>query len=377
MKKFLFTLFLALLILPNSALGATFQAGQSLIVNEPVSDDLYASGGVLSFPSDVNGDLLAAGGKIQVDGKVSQDLMAGAGELTILGEVSDDVRAAAGSLRIATTIKGDLMGAGGDVTLADNSFVGGDARLAGGNILIGGTIGGDLWVAGGTIYLNSIVNGNVTLMNFNQLTFGPNAKILGSFWYRSQEQVQIPDNVVSGTVEFKQIPKSEIKENLPAVLAGFSLFSFLSTLLFGLFMVWLFRYSLLHTASAVNDAALKSLGIGFLVFILTPVVALIFLFTTIGVSMSAVLTALWLILIYVGKITAAALIGFKILRVNEENTFGRIYLGFALGALIYTLIGMVPLVGWIINAVFVLMAMGGFTIYGLDILEQLRKKKLV
>lgn len=376
MKKVLFTLFLALILLPNAALGATFASGQNVVANETVSDDLYVSGGVVSIPSDINGDLVIGGGQVQVDGNVSQDLMAGGGDITVVGEVGDDVRTVGGNLRIDTTIKGDLLGAAGNITLTDKSYVGGDVNMAGGDLLIGGTINGDLRLAGSSVYLNASVAGNVTLLNFNKITFGPQAKILGTLWYRAHEKIEIPANVVSGEVTFVGIPESQIKENLPSIIAGFSLFSYLSTLLFGLFLIWIFRYSLLHTANVVNEAALRSLGVGFLVLVLTPIAALIFLITTIGVPVAIVLMALWLIFLYVGKVMAAALIGFKIIRVNEKNGFGRVFGSFALGALIFAIIGMVPVAGWLLNLLFVLTALGGFVLYGLEAIEHLRKKKI-
>jgi uncharacterized membrane protein len=73
---------------------------------------------------------------------------------------------------------------------------------------------------------------------------------------------------------------------------------------------------------------------------------------------------------------ACALIGFKIVRVDQKSSFGRIFLSFALGALIFTLIGMVPFAGWVINFLFVLIALGGLAIYKYELFEQLRKKKL-
>ena len=159
-------------------------------------------------------------------------------------------------------------------------------------------------------------------------------------------------------------------------MAGFSIFSLLATLFFGLFMIWLCRYYILHTADMAYDATLKSLGVGFLVLILTPIAALIFLITTIGLPLAMVLMALWLVLLYVGKVMAAMLIGFKIVKVSGNSGFGRIFGSFALGALIYTLIGMIPVVGWVVNLVIVLVALGGYTLYGFELFVQLRKKKI-
>ncbi|MBU0705765.1 polymer-forming cytoskeletal protein [Patescibacteria group bacterium] len=376
MKKLVFTFLAALLFLPNLVQAATFVTGEKVYVDQQISDDLYVTGGILSVQETVNGDVLAGGGKINIDGGVSQDLMAGAGDLSVTGEIGDDVRVIGGSIRIDATIKGDLLGAGGDLTLTDESFVGGDVALGGGNIMAGGTINGDVKLAGGTVYFNSDVKGNVALFNFEKVIFGPGAKIHGDLWYRASQQIKIPEGVVVGNVIFSGIPSSQIEKNLPAFLAGFSLFSLLATLLFGLIMIWLCRYYVLHSADLAYEATLKSLGIGFLALILTPIVALVLLITTIGIPTAMVLMAFWLVALYAGKVTAAMLIGFRIVRIEGDSGFGRVFWSFALGTLIYTLIGMVPVVGWVVNLIFVLIALGSLTLYGFEVFGQLRKKKI-
>ena len=45
------------------------------------------------------------------------------------------------------------------LALADSSFIGGDANLGAGNLILGGTVNGDLKMGGGSIYLNSDVKG--------------------------------------------------------------------------------------------------------------------------------------------------------------------------------------------------------------------------
>ncbi|MFH0838469.1 MAG: hypothetical protein V1880_04365 [Patescibacteria group bacterium] len=376
MKKIILTFLAALLFLPNPAQAATFVSGDKIYVDQQVSDDLYVTGGILSVQEAVNGDVLAGGGKVNIDGGVSQDLMAGAGELSITGEIGDDVRVAGGRIRIDATIKGDLLGAGGDLTLTDESFVGGDVALGGGNIMTGGTINGDVKLAGGTVYFNSDVKGNVAMLNFEKMVFGPMARIHGDLWYRAGQQMEIPEGLVTGDITFSGIPLSQIEKNLPAALDGFSLFSLLATLLFGLIMIWLCRYYVLHTAELAYEATLKSLGIGFLALILTPIIALVLLITTIGIPTAMVLMAFWLVALYAGKVTAAMLIGFRILRIEGSSGFGRMFWSFVLGALIYTLIGMVPVVGWVVNLIFVLIALGSLTLYGFEVFGQLRQKKI-
>ncbi len=377
MKKILLPFLAALVLLPNMALASTFVAGEEVFISEAVSEDLYSAGGLLNVKNDVNGDLVAGGGSVYVDGNISQDVMMGGGDVTLNGEIGDDVRVIGGSLKVDATIKGDLIAAGGDVNITDDTFVGGDMNLAAGNIVAGGEVNGDLRVAVGAIYLNTDVKGDAILANFDSIKFGPGARIQGNLSYRAHEPLEIPEGVVQGEVIFKEIQTPHVEESVPAIIAGFSLYSFLATLFFGLFMIWLFRHYVTHTANTAYESTLKSLGIGFLILLLTPIVALVFLITTIGVPVALVLIAMWAVFLYVGKIMAAMLIGFKVVRVNSKSSFGRVFGSFALGALIYTLVGMVPVVGWVINFLIVLIALGSMASYESEVFVELRKKKLV
>ncbi len=377
MKKYLLSFMVAVLFLPSLAQAATFESGDEVYIDTKISDDLYASGGVLSVQKGVNGDLIAAGGKVDINEEITQDLMVAGGDISVNGAIGDDVRMAGGSIRIDATIKGDLLAAGGDVSLADSSFVGGDVNMGAGNIMLGGVINGDLRLAGGSVYLNSDVKGDVTLYNFDKIKFGPSARIQGDLSYRYAKELEIPTGMVNGDVVYKNIPESQIEANMPVIFAGFSLFSLLATLFFGLFLIWLGRYYVIHVSTTAYEITLKSLGVGFLVLILTPIAALILLITTIGVPMALVLMAFWFVALYVAKVMAAILIGFKIVKVSGKSSFSRIFGSFALGALIFMLIGMVPIVGWVINLVITLIALGSLTLYESEVFVQLRKKKLI
>ena len=373
------TLLATLTLLPSPAQAATFEAGDRMYIETAVSDDYYGAGELVSVLADIRGDFYAAGGQVMVDGKISQDSVIVAGDTSIKGEIADDLRVATGNMRMAATVKGDVLAGCGTLTIDSSSFIGGDLIAATGEAVIDGNIGGDLKIAGdpdGNLRINSVISGSVAILGFEHIDFGPNAKIIGNLWYRGKEALKIPEGVVEGEIIFKQVEKKEAQYSTPQLLAGFSLFKFLSLLFFGLFFIWLFRYFIINAVGRSYEATLKSLGIGFLVVILTPIAAFLFMITTIGIPLSFIILALWLIILYLGKVMAAMLIGYKIVKVDTGSRFGRLYGGFALGALVFTLIGMAPVIGWIINFLFVLIALGGMISHRVEIYDHLKKKKL-
>ena len=83
---------------------------------------------------------------------------------------------------------------------------------------------------------------------------------------------------------------------------------------------------------------------------------------------------LWIILLMLGKVFASMLIGWQIIKIKGKG-FWRLYGGFALGALILSILCLIPFVGWFIKAVVVLIALGAIIMAGLSLHESLGKKK--
>ena len=380
MKKIFLSFLAVLLLVPTLAFAGTFRAGEQVMLAEPINDDLYASGSVVQIDKDVNGDVMVAGAKISVDSKVSQDLTLAGGNIDVRGEVGDDARLAGGNVTVGATIKDDLMLAGGNLELTKSSFIGSDLMFGGGNVILNGVVAGNVIATGGNIYINGEVKGLVKLYRIEKLVFGPNAKIGGDLTYSSKKEVKIADGVVGGKVTYnpikKQMGERHMEWAFAGMVAGFSIYSLLATLFFGLFLIWIYKWFTFHVAATVYKEPLKTLGIGFLVFIGMPIAALLFLITAIGLPVSMVLMASWVLALYFSKIMAAMVIGWKIVKLKDQDSFGKAYGGFAVGALFYTLLCLVPVIGWIIKDLFVLMALGAIAMYKVNTLRLLRAKKL-
>ncbi len=380
-KLFSFILLLFLLV-PAIAFALDFEAGEEITSSVTINDDYYAIGGTIRMESDVNGDLILGGGRILVDSVISQDLMAGGGEVIIKGEVRDDARLAGGNLIINALIKDDLIAAGGNISLKENSFIGSDVTVAGGNVVIEGPINGNLQGIASNLYINSVIKGDVALMKADQLTVGPKGKVMGNLLYRSPAPSKtVNEDTVMGVIDYKPteltVTDREFKSMAAGLIAGFSVFSFLCLLLAGLVVLALFRFYMPNAVNTIYKKPLASVGLGFLILILTPVAAFVFLITGIGWPFFFILLALWLIALFFAKLIAALMIGMKLVRLTDKSRFLRVYGSFALGALIYTLLTLIPFVGWIIKFAFILMGMGGLALYETGLFKDLRNKKLV
>ncbi len=377
MKKKIISILIGLIFSPILAHAAQFSSGEQVFVNDKIDDDLYIGGIKSTINNNIDGDLIIGGIKVKINSKIKEDLNVIAAQLSINGEVGDDVRIAGGEVQINGNIKGDLFVASETLDILEGAIIFEDSYLLVTDISINGNSNGDMKIFGNNVYFNGKIKGNVNFLNVNNIQFGPKAKIQGNLSYRSASKIDIPKGVVQGKIHYKNsIIKDDQKKILSAIYQ-FPLFSFFSSLMFGLFILWIFRYGVIQSVKTSYESPLKNIGIGILIIILVPIVALIFLFTSIGIPLAIILLCIWMILLYFGKIMAAMLIGFKILKNDKKSPFVKSFVAFGLGDLLYTLVGMLPRIGPLINLIIILMALGGIVTYKLYLFNQLRQKKLI
>ncbi|MFH1012469.1 MAG: polymer-forming cytoskeletal protein [Candidatus Peregrinibacteria bacterium] len=363
-------------------MAADFRSGEKVFLTDTVNDDLYAAGGLVQIDGDVNGDLTLGGGKIMVDAKISQDLNVGGGNISVKGEIGDDLRLGGGNVQIDAIVKDDVLVGGGDLEFGKTSFVGGDLTFASGNLTLRGVINGDVLGAAGTVLFDGEVKGDVNFVNAEHITFGPNGKILGNLIYRSNKPIKdLPEGAVQGEVLYKSIEKpirqEDIRDFLAILFAGFSVYQLLAMLFAGLFLAWLFRFYFVGAVDYVRHNWLKSLGIGILALIITPIAALILAITLIGLPLAALVFVLWGIMIYFGKLLAAMMIGSWLITFDNKSSFGRTYVSFSFGVLIYVALSLIPVVGWILKFLLIVMGMGALVAYKKDLFDVLRNKKML
>ncbi len=134
---------------------------------------------------------------------------------------------------------------------------------------------------------------------------------------------------------------------------------------------------MIHSAQIGYKYPLKSFGMGFLILALTPIAAVIALATGIGLPLSFILILMWFLTLCFGKLIAISMIGIKIFRIKEKSGFWKTYGTFAFGALIYVGVGLIPIIGWIIKFILILLGTGAFVLYEKKLFNLLHKEKKV
>lgn len=381
LKKTIPLALLPVLLFPIAAFAFVFDDGTAA-APPSINNDYYTAGENISLNSSVNGDVAAAGGHVEINAPISQDLALVGGNVSINSEIGDDARIAGGDLQIDSIIKGDLVAGGGNITLGKNGFVGGDFVFGGGNIRIDGTVNGNVLGVANDVWINGEIKGNVRLVNVENIHFGPAGKVMGDLNYHSAKpSPDVKPETVKGQIVYSatEIPvdQKDMGKIALGLLAGFSLFSFLALLFGGLFFLWMLRYLMVHAADTAATRSLPSLGLGFLATFLTPILSLVFLVTGIGLPLGLALFLAWCLLLFVGKLVGVLILGLRLVDADDKSTFPRLFWAFTVGALLYTVIGMIPVLGWILRFMLTLMGIGAFILYQTELFHANRKKKLI
>jgi len=347
MKKYV-GLFVGLaLLLPATAFGAEFRAGdKTLNSTEVIQDNLYATGGNFNLLGTVNGDLIVAGGTINVLGAVTGDILVTGGTVNINGRVGQDVRAMGGTVVISGQIGGELVVAGGDISVANGASIAKSAYLVGGRASVDGSIGKNLEIRSAEVALGSA------------------AKVAGNFDYYSQKEANIVSGAkINGDVVFhqKQIKKPAYTHKFPWL--AFMTFWWLAGIAGATILAWLMFYLWASESKNMITAAFSSPGRelirGLVLLFMIPIAAIICLITVIGFPLAIIggflFVAIAILAAAVSSLLTASLIAKFLFKRKETELNWWLIL---LGVLALAIIKLIPLVGWIIAFLIYLAALG-------------------
>jgi hypothetical protein len=249
--------------------AAEVRSGDTVVVaaGERVEGNLYISAGTALVHGEVDGDLVVAGGTIVVDGHVAGDVLVVGGDVDIRGAVDGDLRAAAGSLRVEPAtqgngVRGDVTAAGGDVTLT--SPIGGSALVAGGVVVVG-DVGGDVLLAASDARLLGKVAGDVDIGG-NRARLEHGASVGGHVVLTGDDLYRAPAAVVVGTVAVHPGPSTA------GLMFTMWLQGLVGICLFGVLWFTLFRDFATRATTTLTQQPARSLAVGLLVLMVSPVV---------------------------------------------------------------------------------------------------------
>ena len=399
---FALTLLLAVTVTPTAHAGEFIEGKPDAVLEEgeTVEDDLFIGGDSVLVAGTVEGDLFAAGN-----------------DVVISGEVYGNVFTAGQNITISGTIDGALMIAGYDLTLTENAVIthnvyfGGFSLEAmtdslvqrsiyggGYQLILDGTVARDVTAGLGALKVNGPVGGD---LNVEIGEPSSDSEWLVDNWMKDMPVIKVLDpgyvveeSLVEGDLNIKVTPVDtnvnvpEIKIDPAQLILGYlrrRAGEFIALMLVGMIVLWLMKDTLLKAVDEVKSNAGKDSLWGLLVYFLyVPVVFTLFVVLTLLIIMVSLLTlgsltgeviaissfsffgllTLFGMLASLGtKIVVGYLVGRWLLsktsNLSYENYWHHVG-ALALGVFLYEVLRAIPLAGFVIMLVVVVIGTGAF-----------------
>jgi cytoskeletal protein CcmA (bactofilin family) len=364
-----------------SASGGWMGRTRTVSASQTIEGDYFAAGPLVTISGTVNGDVYAFGGQVLIDGRVNGDVLVGAGRVSIAGSVSQDVRVAGGQVTVSGEIGRNATIAGGDLELTRTAAIRGSLVAAGGNIDLAAPVGNSVRVAAATLIISNRIGRDVHAA-VGTLKITSRAEIQGDVRYMSRQEASVDTGArIRGPLSRLAPPERPrlAPRSIAAFLVGGTVFlaavSFVSTLVLGLLSVrFLPRYHGSVTA-IVRERPWASLGVGFVAAVVTPVACGLLFASIVGAPIGLILAASWAILLYWGRIFVIARIGEAVFRLFRAAPGpGRAFL---VGLVIYYVLALIPLIGWLAVALAVLLGLGAELIGRKEFYATARRQQLL
>lgn len=340
----------------ETVVGSLFATGQTVQIDGVVEGDVYCAGKTILVKGSVNGDLLCAGQNVQVD-----------------GTVTGSIRTAGQTISLHNAIGRNVTAVGQIVNLGTLSRVGGDVVLGGQTMTLAGVIAQGVLAASETMILNGTVGGN-TKLAVNTLQVGETARINGTLMYESVNDAVVAPGALIGTVVKQPVQKErrgdwrlELEEKKLSQIWGAmqkpwpvnALGSIVTFFLLAVVFIFLFPGKTERVVDMIATSPGRSVFMGLLAFVITPIVFVTLLITIIGIPLAILLILLFVLMAFVSKLFVALWVGRKIqssfMKKKRENW----YLAAAIGVTVSYLVFHLPYVGWLVSFIAVLIGMGG------------------
>jgi hypothetical protein len=366
----------------------------SFEVDTVYNDDVFISGARIKFDSKVIGDLFSLSYEMVQTDTVTGNFMALAYSVQNLAPVLGSYRAAARTMSCNADVGRNVLLLGQEINVGPNSHIGHDADLAGASVIFQGDVAGNLKIKSKFAVISGKVGGNLEFRG-DSLTINPNTVIAGDVNYNSPTRATIASgSVISGNVNWKKADtekqKEKKKSNFWTALTGiislrgyFIISTFLSVAIIvltlipfpswvllivlwfvlavsGNLLILILKSKALTTIKVLDVRLFPSMGLGFIIFFLTPIVALILFFTVLAAPLSPLLIMLFGAATFAGGIFASLFLGRRICHLFSpvsDNTPG--YLCYTMGMTVILFLSFVPILGYILVLLAFMTGLGG------------------
>ena len=373
MKRF----FLSLLVFILIAFAVPFSVDSAEIItntNVDLSSDssyyenLYVGAGRSNISSYVESDLTIISGESVISNEVGGDVFVAGGYIDFIGKVAGDLRIIGGSVSVSGEVGGDLLIIGADVFVSKNAKLSNDIFLVGGKIVFEGSSPEKIKVVASEVYINGELDGESEI-TAQSLIIGSSSIINGSFSYYSPQKFIKNDGAqVWGTVNYNKINTLRdtglIKKTIVNFLNFWLLLRFITTLIIAFILIYVFRVFAVEINKIISSSFWKSLLAGFLTTILLPISFVFLILTLVALPIGFLLLLTFIFLLILSPAISGIFLGSWLQKMfGKRKEFVVDFHSATIGVVLYTLLQFIPIIGDLLRAALILVALGATVRY--------------
>jgi len=255
-----------------------------------------------------------------------------------------------GRIQKGAQVNRDVVSFGGDVVMEESSRVNNDVVVFGGDVDVAGRIDHDVMVFGGVVTLEStaVVNGNVVAV--------------GGLVDRKEGAIVRGELRNENGTAPRFSPVSPIwtgwnflGDAIWRFVQGF--FTMIGLVALGAMLLVFTPKQLVQVREVAEKSALPSLGVGCLTLLVVPPLIILFIFTCLGIPLSAILGILLVAAAAFGWIALGILLGDRLLNALKVKNIVPI-LAMVVGLIVLWLVSAVPVLGGLIGLFLAALAVG-------------------
>lgn len=361
------------------------RSGDEVEVTEDqvIDDDLIVFAQTVTINGTVNGDVCAFAQSVTVRGEIGGSLFSGAATITVDAKKVKTIWAAAGRVSICGDVENNVILVGGSLLICDDAHVGKDLRAYGGKCTIEGEIDGTVKGGVGSFVMAGRSGG--IIIKAEETTIKSGARISGNLIVRSAEEPTIEEGAtITGETTVERPDKRRAEPfffALAPMVAFFITFvkivMFIAKIIVGILLIALFKPCVRRIMDTLTHKPWHSLGWGFLGLVAIPVAVVILFAIMVGYPIAVVGVYSYTILLYLSSIFVGLVIGEKIIQLFKKEGEISLYLSFIVGLIVLVILGLIPVLGFIIKVFTVLFGAGMLLLGGWNLLKDMRAKKLI
>ncbi len=347
----------------------------SLFVVVPVHakdiNDFYANAGdTISFKDKVIGDSAIAGNLVDIIGNIDGIGFIAGNTVNVNGNLEYGF-VAGNSITVNGTIEKNAYIAGHDITISKEAKINRDLFMASNTIIIEGAVNRNISMGTSELIIKSTakIGGNINV-EADKITIEDGATINGTLKLNENTTANISNKATITKIETYKEAEVENDTNIFSEV----LISIINMFVVFIAFTSIFQKTCDKTKEMYKDENkyIKNSGIGLLLLICIPVICLLLLISSIGISLGFVLFGLYIIGLYLAFITSGFVLGDLIITKLLKKDINNYFIGI-IGIVLLKLITLIPHIGGLIS--FIALILGLATIYNLIIVDEKEETK--